>query len=100
MPTLNVVLIEPEIPQNTGNISRTCAATGARLHLVGPMGFRLDDKKMKRAGLDYWPLLDITVYENAQAFFSQNSGPFFYFSTIILYHKKKCLKLPVSAEKH
>ena len=81
MPTLNVVLIEPEIPQNTGNISRTCAATGARLHLVGPMGFRLDDKKMKRAGLDYWPLLDITVYENAQAFFSQNSGPFFYFST-------------------
>ena len=81
MPTLNVVLIEPEIPQNTGNISRTCAATGARLHLVGPMGFRLDDRKMKRAGLDYWPLLDITVYENAQAFFSQNSGPFFYFST-------------------
>ena len=81
MPTLNVVLIEPEIPQNTGNISRTCAATGARLHLVGPMGFRLDDKKMKRAGLDYWPLLDITVYENAQAFFSQNSGPFLYFST-------------------
>ena len=81
MPTLNVVLIEPEIPQNTGNISRTCAATGARLHLVGPMGFRLDDKKMKRAGLDYWPLLDITIYENAQAFFSQNSGPFFYFST-------------------
>lgn len=81
MPTLNVVLIEPEIPQNTGNISRTCAATGARLHLVGPMGFRLDDKKMKRAGLDYWPLLDITVYENAQVFFSQNSGPFFYFST-------------------
>ena len=81
MPTLNVVLIEPEIPQNTGNISRTCAATGARLHLVGPMGFRLADKKMKRAGLDYWPLLDITVYENAQAFFSQNSGPFFYFST-------------------
>lgn len=81
MPTLNIVLIEPEIPQNTGNISRTCAATGARLHLVGPMGFRLDDKKMKRAGLDYWPLLDITVYENAQAFFSQNNGPFFYFST-------------------
>ena len=81
MPTLNIVLIEPEIPQNTGNISRTCAATGARLHLVGPMGFRLDDKKMKRAGLDYWPLLDITVYENAQAFFSQNNGPFFYFYT-------------------
>lgn len=76
MPTLNIVLIEPEIPQNTGNISRTCAATGARLHLVGPMGFRLDDKKMKRAGLDYWPLLDITIYENAQAFFSRNSGHF------------------------
>lgn len=76
MPTLNIVLIEPEIPQNTGNISRTCAATGARLHLVGPMGFRLDDKKMKRAGLDYWPLLDITIYENAQAFFLETAGHF------------------------
>ena len=81
MPTLNIVLVEPEIPQNTGNISRTCAATGARLHLVGPMGFTIDDKKLKRAGLDYWHLLDITYYDSLDDFFSKNNGPFFYFST-------------------
>ncbi len=81
MPTLNIVLVEPEIPQNTGNISRTCAATGARLHIVEPMGFAIDDKKLKRAGLDYWHLLDITYYPNLDAFFEQNAGPFFYFST-------------------
>lgn len=81
MPTLNIVLVEPEIPQNTGNISRTCAATGARLHLVGPMGFTIDDKKLKRAGLDYWHLLDITYYDSLAAFFEKNNGPFFYFST-------------------
>ena len=81
MPTLNIVLIEPEIPQNTGNISRTCAATGARLHLVGPMGFTIDDKKLKRAGLDYWHLLDITYYDSSDEFFEKNNGPFFYFST-------------------
>lgn len=81
MPTLNIVLVEPEIPQNTGNISRTCAATGARLHLVGPMGFTIDDKKLKRAGLDYWHLLDITYYDSLQEFFEKNNGPFYYFST-------------------
>ena len=81
MPTLNIVLVEPEIPQNTGNISRTCAATGARLHLVGPMGFTIDDKKLKRAGLDYWHLLDITYYDSLADFFEKNNGPFFYFST-------------------
>ena len=81
MPQLNIVLIEPEIPQNTGNISRTCAATGARLHLVGPMGFRIDDRQLKRAGLDYWHLLDITQYESTKEFFRKNSGPFYYFST-------------------
>ena len=59
MATLNLVLVEPEIPQNTGNVARTCAATGTRLHLVKPMGFEPDDKKLKRAGLDYWHLLDI-----------------------------------------
>ena len=62
MKQLNIVLVEPQIPQNTGNIARTCAATGARLHLVGPMGFAIEDKKLKRAGLDYWHLLDITLY--------------------------------------
>ncbi len=81
MPTLNIVLVEPEIPQNTGNISRTCAATGARLHIVGPMGFTIDDKKLKRAGLDYWHLLDITYYDSLAEFFEKNQGPFFYFST-------------------
>lgn len=82
MPELNIVLVEPEIPQNTGNIARTCAATGARLHLVEPMGFKVDDKKLKRSGLDYWYLLDITYYKNLDDFFERNKdGKFFYFST-------------------
>ena len=82
MPTLNLVLVEPEIPQNTGNIARTCAATGARLHIVKPMGFAIDDKKLKRAGLDYWYLLDLTYYENLYDFFEKNKGGnFFFFST-------------------
>ena len=81
MKQLNIVLVEPQIPQNTGNIARTCAATGARLHLVGPMGFAIEDKKLKRAGLDYWHLLDITLYGGLDEFFARNSGPFFYFST-------------------
>ncbi|MBQ7688519.1 MAG: tRNA (cytidine(34)-2'-O)-methyltransferase [Clostridia bacterium] len=82
MHELNIVLIEPEIPQNTGNIARTCAATGARLHLVEPMGFRVDDKKLKRAGLDYWYLLDITYYASTADFFEKNpNGSFYYFST-------------------
>ncbi|MEA5039903.1 MAG: tRNA (uridine(34)/cytosine(34)/5-carboxymethylaminomethyluridine(34)-2'-O)-methyltransferase TrmL [Clostridiaceae bacterium] len=65
---LNVVLLEPEIPQNTGNISRTCAATGCSLHLVGPLGFSLADRYLKRAGLDYWNLLDLHVYDDWTAF--------------------------------
>ena len=81
MPQLNIVLVEPQIPQNTGNIARTCAATGTRLHLVGPMGFTVDDRKLKRAGLDYWHLLDITYYEGLDDFFARNSGPFYYFTT-------------------
>lgn len=81
MPTLNIVLVEPEIPQNTGNIARTCAATGARLHIIEPMGFKIDDKKLKRAGLDYWDLLDITYYKNIEDFFDKNNGEYFYFST-------------------
>ena len=82
MPVLNIVLVEPQIPQNTGNIARTCAATGARLHLVEPMGFRVDDAKLKRAGLDYWHLLDITYYDNLDDFFEKNkNGNFYYFST-------------------
>ena len=78
---LNLVLIEPQIPQNTGNIACICVATGARLHLVGPMGFTIDDKKLKRTGLDYWHLLDISYYNSTAAFFAQNEGPFYYFTT-------------------
>ena len=69
---LNIVLVEPEIPQNTGNISRTCAATGSRLHLIKPLGFDISDRQLKRAGLDYWHLLDVRVYENLEDFFSKN----------------------------
>ena len=81
MNTLNIVMVEPEIPQNMGNVARTCAATGARLHIIKPMGFSIGDKKLKRAGLDYWYLLDITYYENLDDFFEKNSGDFYYFST-------------------
>ena len=65
---INIVLVEPEIPQNTGNIARTCAATGCVLHLVEPLGFQLDDRRMKRAGLDYWHLLDVRMYKNLEDF--------------------------------
>ena len=69
---LNIVLVEPEIPQNTGNIARTCAATGSVLHLVKPLGFDISDKAVKRAGLDYWHLVDVRDYENLDDFFSKN----------------------------
>jgi tRNA (cytidine/uridine-2'-O-)-methyltransferase len=68
---INVVLVEPEIPNNTGNIGRTCVALEASLHLVGPMGFSLDEKKVRRAGLDYWPHLDLHLYDNQEEFFSK-----------------------------
>ncbi len=78
---MNIVLFEPEIPQNTGNIVRTCAATHSRLHLIKPLGFELSDKYLKRAGLDYWSDCDITVYENFDDFKSKNKGRYFYAST-------------------
>lgn len=82
MAKLNIVLVEPEIPQNTGNIARTCAATGASLHLVRPLGFYIDDKKLKRAGLDYWHLLDITYYDDLNDFLEKTKGGrYFLFST-------------------
>lgn len=81
MTDLNIVLVEPEIPQNTGNIARTCAATGASLHLVKPMGFTVDDRKLKRAGLDYWDKLNITYYENLDAFLTRHKGEAMYFFT-------------------
>ena len=70
---LNIVLVEPEIPQNCGNIARTCAATGSRLHLIKPLGFDISEKAVKRAGLDYWHLVDVRVYENLADFFEKNS---------------------------
>ena len=69
---LHIVLVEPEIPQNCGNIARTCAATGSCLHLIKPLGFDISEKAVKRAGLDYWHLVDVRVYENLDDFFSQN----------------------------
>ncbi len=124
MSTINIVLVEPEIPQNAGNIARTCAATGARLHIIRPMGFSIDDKKLKRAGLDYWYLLDITYYDNLEDFYSKNNGACYYFTTkglkthtdveypdncyllfgketkglpeeLLLQHKEECVRLPM-----
>ena len=69
---LNVVLVEPEIPQNCGNIARTCAATGARLHLIRPLGFDISEKAVRRAGLDYWHLVEVIDYENLEDFFARN----------------------------
>lgn len=82
MSKINIVLLEPQIPQNTGNIARTCAATGASLHLIRPMGFEVDDKKLKRAGLDYWHELDITYYDGIEDFRAKNpDAKVYYFST-------------------
>ena len=82
MADLNLVLVEPEIPQNTGNVARTCAVTGAALHLVKPMGFEIDDKKLKRAGLDYWDKLDITYYDSLSEFLEKTKDEnLFFFST-------------------
>jgi len=80
-PLLNVVLIRPEIPQNTGSIARLTAATRIRLHLVGPLGFSLEDRYLRRAGLDYWPLVDLRTYDNVEQFFAAHPrGPFKLFS--------------------
>ena len=78
---LNIVLHEPEMPANTGNIGRTCGAAGARLHLIEPMGFILNDKMVKRAGLDYWDKLDVTVYDDYDDFLKRNPGAKIYMAT-------------------
>ena len=123
--TLNIVLVEPEIPQNTGNIARTCAATGARLHLVKPLGFSVDDKTLKRAGLDYWHLLDITYYDSLDDFLEKTKDKkYFLYTTkalnrhtdveysddcyllfgketrglpehLLLQHKESCVRIPM-----
>lgn len=81
MAKLNIVLYEPEIPANTGNIGRTCVATGTRLHLIEPLGFRLNEKAIKRAGMDYWKDLDVTTYLNYQDFLEKNPGAKIYMAT-------------------
>ena len=78
---VNIVLVEPEIPMNTGNIARTCAATRSRLHLIKPLGFDISDKAVKRAGLDYWHMVDISVYENLDDFFARNPAPELWLAT-------------------
>lgn len=78
---MNIVLYEPEMPMNTGNIGRTCVATNTRLHLIEPLGFRLSAKEVKRAGLDYWPHLDVTVYSDYQDFLEKNPGAKIYMAT-------------------
>lgn len=79
--TLNIVLVEPEIPPNTGNIARLCAAVRADLHLIKPLGFSIDDKHLKRAGLDYWHLLNVHLYENFSDFEAKNTGGQYYLAT-------------------
>ncbi len=81
MAKLNIVLYEPEIPANTGNIGRTCVATDTRLHLIEPLGFRLDEKSIKRAGMDYWKDLDVTTYVNWEEFCEKNPNAKIYMST-------------------
>ena len=78
---MNIVLYEPEMPANTGNIGRTCVSTGTRLHLIEPLGFKLNEKALKRAGLDYWDKLDVTVYSDFQDFLDRNPGAKIYMAT-------------------
>jgi tRNA (cytidine/uridine-2'-O-)-methyltransferase len=78
---VNIVLVEPEIPQNCGNIARTCAATRSRLHLVEPLGFDISEKAVRRAGLDYWPMVDLTVYSSLDDFFARNPAPDLWLAT-------------------
>lgn len=84
--TMNIVLHEPEIPANTGNIGRTCVATQSKLHLIEPLGFRLSEKELKRAGLDYWDKLDITIYESYEDFLRRNPGAKIYMATTKAQH--------------
>lgn len=128
MSELNVILYEPEIPSNTGNIGRTCVATGTRLHLIEPLGFRLNDKTVKRAGMDYWEQLDVTRYDDWADFVERNPGAKIYMATtkakkiytevsyepdcflmfgkesagipeeILLEHQKDCVRIPMLGE--
>lgn len=92
---INIVLYQPEIPQNTGNIMRTCAGTDTMLHLIKPLGFRLDEKSVKRAGVNYLPFCKYKVYENYEDFLSQNEGDFYYFTR----YSKKIIQLAIIVKK-
>ncbi len=128
IPRLNIVLLEPEIPANTGNIGRTCVAAGARLHLIEPLGFRLDEKSLKRAGMDYWHQLDVTTYIDYKDFLEKNPGAKIYMATtkakkvytevsyepdcyimfgkesagipeeILVNHKEECIRIPMAGQ--
>lgn len=128
MAKLNIVLLEPEIPFNTGAIGRTCVATGTRLHLIEPLGFKIDEKSVKRAGLDYWPMLDVTTYVDYEDFLEKNPNAKLYMATtkgkniytevsyepdcyimfgkesggipehILAHHKDTCIRIPMLGE--
>ena len=97
MSKINIVLCEPEIPQNTGNIARTCAATGASLHLIRPLGFEIDNAKLKRAGLDYWDKLDITFYDGLDDFFAKHPDIVIYYFSTKAKHKYSDVTYPDEA---
>ena len=97
MSHINIVLCEPEIPQNTGNIARTCAATGASLHLIRPLGFEIDNAKLKRAGLDYWDKLDITFYDGLDDFYAKHPEIVVYYFTTKAKHKYSDVSYPDDA---
>ena len=94
---LNIVLVEPEIPQNCGNIARTCAATGSRLHLIRPLGFDISDKAVKRAGLDYWHLLDVRYYDSLDEFWEKNPEGSFFYATTKAQHRYSDVAFPADA---
>ena len=94
MSHIHIVLHEPEIPQNTGNIARTCAATGASLHLIRPLGFTIDDKRMKRAGLDYWDKLDVHYYDGLEDFYAKHEGAAVYYFTTKARHRHIDVQYP------
>ena len=94
MSHIHIVLHEPEIPQNTGNIARTCAAVGASLHLIHPLGFTIDDRRMKRAGLDYWDKLDVHHYDSLADFFARNPDAAVYFFTTKAQHRHVDITYP------
>lgn len=125
---MNIVLLEPEIPQNTGNIGRTCCATGTKLHLIEPMGFRINEKNLKRAGMDYWDRLNVTIYDSYRDFTEQNPNAKIWLATtkaskrysdvrfgkndyimfgkesagipeeILVEHKEDCIRIPMSED--